>query len=275
MKTIKTDNATKNTTISISKTNKVLTTNPTNQNTNTVKNLLSSSTKIEKGNGLHTGYMTKILYLAPYNLSGKNTCSKATKGCSDACLNTSGNGRYPRTQTTRINKTNFFYNDRENFMKLLFKEISIFVYECEFEGLKPCIRLNGTSDLNIALFNHNGKNIYELFPMVTFYDYTKVLNRFNKTFYSNYFLTASRDETNESECLELLKKGFNVAVVFRVTKNTPLPTEWHGFKVVDGDKDDLRHLDYLNKSDECGVVVGLSAKHKAQSDTSGFVIREF
>jgi hypothetical protein len=80
---------------------------------------------------------------------------------------------------------------------------------------------------------------------------------------SNYSLTFSRSETNETQCLEVLKRGGNVAVVFR---SKVLPTHWNGFPVINGDENDLRFLDPK------GVVVGLTAKGKAKSDTSGFVV---
>ena len=34
------------------------------------------------------GVLTGILYMAPYNLSGKNVCPNASAGCAAACLNT-------------------------------------------------------------------------------------------------------------------------------------------------------------------------------------------
>jgi hypothetical protein len=59
-----------------------------------------------------------------------------------------------------------------------------------------------------------------------------------------------------------LSAGGNVAVVF-----DELPTHWKGFKVIDGDENDLRYMD------ERGVVVGLKAKGKAKKDTIGFVVK--
>ena len=59
-----------------------------------------------------------------------------------------------------------------------------------------------------------------------------------------------------------MRAGGNVAAVFN-----NLPQTWNGFKVIDGDENDLRYLDYKN------VVVGLVAKGKAKKDTSGFVIQ--
>lgn len=236
--------------------------------------LLGTSKKTEKGDGVKTGFLTKILYLSPAFLSGFNTCSKATVGCSTACLNVNGNGRYNNTQIARINKTKFFYLERSKFMRMLIKEIKMFIVEAEYESLEPIIRLNGTSDLNLALFKDTkGNNILDLFADVVFYDYTKVLNRFDKEIQSNYFLTASRDETNEKECFELLNKGVNVAFVFNIKKGQELPTTYKGYTVVNGDTNDLRHLDYLNnKNHKKGVIVGLIAKGKAKTDKTGFTI---
>jgi hypothetical protein len=45
-----------------------------------------------------------------------------------------------------------------------------------------------------------------------------------------------------------------------------LPETFHGLKVIDGDKDDLRFLDPK------GVIVGLIAKGDAIHDDTGFVI---
>ena len=38
------------------------------------------------------GYYTPVLHMLPANLSGFNVCSKASKGCKIACLNTAGRG---------------------------------------------------------------------------------------------------------------------------------------------------------------------------------------
>jgi len=108
-----------------------------------------------------------------------------------------------------------------------------------------------------------------LFPDVQFIDYTKLVRRAlrsltDPTWPANYRLTFSRSENNESDCLEVLRAGGTVAVVSSVSR----PKSWHGFRTVDGDKHDLRHLDPL------AAVVWLSPKgNKAKRDSSGFVLR--
>ena len=52
---------------------------------------ISSDSKTVKGQ--QYGYMTGILYLAPFNISGVNLCPMAKKAnCMEACLNTAGRG---------------------------------------------------------------------------------------------------------------------------------------------------------------------------------------
>jgi len=68
-----------------------------------------SQTKMAKGEAF--GYKTAILHLAPYDLSGRNVCPKATKGdggCIKPCLNTSGRGQMNSVQLARINKQIIF-----------------------------------------------------------------------------------------------------------------------------------------------------------------------
>ena len=75
-----------------------------------------SQTKMAKGEAF--GYKTAILHLAPYDLSGRNVCPKATKGpggCIAPCLNTSGRGQMGSVQKARINKTNLFWTNKNAF----------------------------------------------------------------------------------------------------------------------------------------------------------------
>ena len=219
-----------------------------------MKLLTTKNYKTEKG--LAFGYSTAILHLAPFTLSGKNVCPKASNGCAKACLNTSGHGRYAMVQNARKNRTLRFFNDKTQFEMDLIADIKTVVRRAGKNGLIPTVRINGTSDLPTLAIK-----TAKLFPDVQFYDYTKIAKTFEKELPKNYHLTFSRSETNEGECLELLKKGVNVAMVFK-----SMPKTYKGFEVVSGDDSDLRFLD------KKGVIVGLSAKGRAKHDTSGFVI---
>jgi hypothetical protein len=234
-------------------------------------NLLSISSDAKTSKGEKLGFLTGILYLAPYKtISIYNTCSMAEiAGCDNACLYTAGRGAYSSVQNARINKTNWFYQERETFINQLIKNIYSLIYKANKLGLIPLIRLNGTSDIkweNIG-FDYQGKhynNIMELFPNIQFYDYTKIVNRDNLP--ANYDLTFSYSGKSDfiKYVNKAIEKNMRMAVVFKNKDN--LPNEFMGLSVVNGDNSDIRHLD--NK----GVIVALYAKGKAKKDNSGFVV---
>lgn len=229
--------------------------------------LTTGNTKIKKGESL--GYKTYGIHLAPSDLSGFNTCSSASEGCRASCLNTSGLGQCNKVQEARKRKTLFFFHSRGYFMEQLFKEIRSAIKHCEKNGLTSCFRLNLTSDLPWEKIKNpfTGTTVFEEFPDQQFYDYTKHYDRIclaaSGVLPDNYSLTFSRSECNDALVQATLKFGGNVAVVFK----DKLPKKYNGYKVVDGDKTDLRFLDPKN------CVVGLVAKGKAKKDQSGFVIQ--
>ena len=158
------------------------------------KLLSASNTKIIKGEG--RGYKTYILHLAPADLSGHEVCPKRTPGCTAACLNTSGHGGMFKpgattnpVQEARKRRTRQFFENREQFMADLALDIQKAVRKAEKLGLTPVFRLNGTSDLSWEKYAVGDyKNIFERFPTVQFYDYTKVLGR-KVAGISNYHMT--------------------------------------------------------------------------------------
>jgi hypothetical protein len=208
------------------------------------------------------GILTGILYLAPAKLSGFEVCPKRSEGCTASCLYSAGMGAFSNVQKARIQKTLFYFGDRPKFLELIKEDIKKLQKQAKKDGQKLAIRLNGTSDLN--WMQHD---IFSSFPEVQFYDYTKVFNRLTKEIPSNYHLTFSKSENNDSECIQALKLGFNVAVVFDTKKGEALPTSWNGFPVYDGDDTDTRFLDPKG-----GFVIGLRAKGQAKKDISGFVV---
>lgn len=219
---------------------------------------VNSSSKIQKTDKV-LDIDTYVMYLAPASLSGKNVCPMATTECIKGCLNTSGrakmNKSYLAMTNARINKTKFFYNERETFNKVLFHEIGLAKGRTERKGKDFAVRLNGTSDLNPILFKVDGQNIFEKFPDVQFYDYTKVLNRIEVAKkHSNYDLTFSFTGYNWNDCKIALENNVRVAVIFNVGRNEPLPETYNGYRVVDGDKYDYRPLDSKD------VIVGLRWK---------------
>lgn len=234
-------------------------------------------------------YLNAILYLAPAMLAKSrgvlsklaqhdpslvagnrlNVCPSYSTGCVASCLFISGSRRiWKRLTDAPIRKTLHLINSYDAFFDMLSADISKLARLSAKHKLKPCIRLNGTSDIAFEHLPYAGeKSIFALYPGVQFYDYTKRYDRMKVYMQgklpANYYLTFSRSEVNEKECIKVLKKGYNVSAVFR----RALPATWKGYKVYSGDNSDLRFLDPL------GSVIGLTAKACAKHDRQGFVIR--
>ena len=228
---------------------------------------VGTNAKTIKGDG--DEYLTAILYMTPYKvmIDGKsfNSCSMAEQAsCIDGCLYTAGRGAFNNVQTARQRKAEWFYRDRDSFMHQLVIDIAKFANYCRKRDIQPCVRLNGTTDIRWELILIDGKNIFQIFPNVQFYDYTKIPNR-KVSHLNNYHLTWSYSAANPKyeQYFDEAIQNMPVAVVFR----TPYPHEtWKGYKVVDGDKDDLRFLDPKQS------IVALYAKGRARKDQSGFVV---
>ena len=232
---------------------------------------VGTNAKTVKGDG--DEYLTAILYMTPYKVmvDGKmfNSCSMAKMAsCIDGCLNTAGRGAFTNVQSARQRKAEWFYRDRDSFMMQLIEDISKFQRYCKRRDIQPVVRLNGTTDIRWELIRLGDyqKNIFEMFPQVQFYDYTKIANR-KVSQIDNYHMTWSYSGANEqySDMMDkAIDNGMNVAVVFR----KPMQHEtWKGYKVIDGDKDDLRIKDPKGNH-----IVALYAKGKAKKDTTGFVV---
>jgi hypothetical protein len=235
--------------------------------------------KTIKGDKLGT-YETAIMYLAPFRSAmGGNVCAMAeTAGCVAGCLNTAGRGAFNNVQAARVAKTRRYFADRAAFMADLSRDVAAFVRHCARKGINPAIRLNGTSDIAWETAHpcyRDGvrfASIFEAFPEVRFYDYTKIAKRVRKALPANYDLTLSFSEANLSYAYSIrmtaAETGANVAVVFRTKalRDAYMVTGFEGVEVIDGDETDLRF------TDPKGVVVGLYAKGQAKGDRSGFVI---
>jgi hypothetical protein len=230
----------------------------------------NANQKIAKG--LKYDHATYILHFSPHTLSGvMNVCPMATIGCIKACLNSAGRGGIYKKgeftnviQQARIRKTRLFHSDKVEFFNQLIADVKLAQKQTARMGKKLSIRLNGTSDIvwerkRIPSGEFMGMTIFEVFPDVQWYDYTKIPNRKPP---SNYHLTFSNADGNSLNVIKAITADMNIAVVFRGA----LPTTWRGLPVISGDDSDLRFLDLPNH------IIGLTAKGKAKKDTSGFVV---
>jgi hypothetical protein len=223
----------------------------------------TASAKTIKGQKI--GMLTGIIYLVP----DATICSMAKlAGCMDPCLATAGRGAFHTIQRQRQAKTDCFKTDQRAFMLSFAADVWSLARAAKRRGMTPLVRPNGTSDIlweNIEVCD--GLNIFQCFPGVQFYDYTKHPARklAGKTA-GNYDLTYSFSGITP---IAITHKGLlnpdnsRVAVVFH--KRAEIPASFRGWPVVDGDNTDVRHIEPKT------VVVALYSKGKAKRDYSGFV----
>lgn len=172
----------------------------------------------------------------------------------------------------------------------------------EFECARPYVRLNVLSDIPWEVVF---PGLFDAFPAMQFYDYTKVPGRREAGVPRNYDLTFSFSGSNQRHCQRELELGGKVATVFfppywdvidyrtmkpihqaltrdqgrlwmRQHKLTAeeayvtgaRPETWLGYAVVDGDQSDVRPLD----PNPC--IVGLSYKPpNIRSEAKGGMLR--
>ena len=250
------------------------------------KKLLSppdASAKIKKSLK-YSKVATWILYLSPATLNsfGKNICSYSSDGCRAGCLAESGRGGFDVVKKGRLNKTNFFFADRNLFLLTLYKNIHSAMRSSANVGqgserfklddkVQRAFRLNGTSDLPWWLYFDKYTDVAEFkitetnplgfmgalkreYPDIKFYDYTKNPKWAERFLGTDYHVTLSRSEDNEKECIDFIKKGGTCAIVFMLDRDDDLPATYRGIPVIDGDETDARFLDPK------GVWVGLRWK---------------
>lgn len=226
-------------------------------------------------------YVTAIMYLAPFTEAGVgNVCPMAAiAGCFEGCLNTAGRaGMFQTIGEARRRKTRLYMKERGMFLNMLVTDLERFVSWCARKGVKPAVRLNGTSDIMwekghpVTRDGVRFDSVMVAFPEIAFYDYSKIYTRVDKPLPSNYSLTLSYSGANGGYAHSIrmaFLAGHNVAVVFRNRKRVEQALAegfFGGGQVFDGDKTDMRFMDPK------GVVVALYAKGRAKKDVSGFVV---
>ena len=235
----------------------------------TYKTILGeSSAKTIKGESI--GYLTGIVYLKPDH----KICAMAKlAGCMNGCLESAGRGAFNSVQKARIAKTRFYYDHQQSFLLSLAADVWSLQNKAKKLGFIPLVRPNGTSDIPYEnLIVHDGKNIFELFPDVQFYDYTKTsrgMSFARGLLPANYHVTFSRSDSNSAIAARVLRAGGNVAVV--VDKGVVV--DFSDSRLIDGDLHDARFLDGRSPD---GRVVVLRAKGslKGQGSEQGFCLNQ-
>lgn len=262
-----------------------------------VVGLLGQNTKLVKGS---RKYVVMGLSLTPADTSGHQVCVFSTPECRELCLAGSGKGaattdaarirRFKQLhpgllrwgggpEIARILRTLWLFENPLTFLLQLASDIDWFVAAARSHRVTPVLRMNVLSDIrweNIPFPNLRtgrwSRNVMEAYPAVQFYDYTKDPGRDLENLPPNYDITFSLAETtaNQRHAANMLARGVNVAVVFDVQAHPPkpLPREFWGVRVVDGDESDLRFLDPRP------AVVGLRFKQMAGKAAAGVGSRE-
>ena len=202
---------------------------------------------------LYKGTITGGVSLAPndQNGLGVDLCGgNSTPFCRNDCLFIQGRGRMDSVSSARIKKAQYFIKENKKFVAQLVSELNAMERRATKLKLKPCVRLNVITDIKWENIKYKGSTLFELFPNIEFYDYTKNWKR-DVSHIPNYTLTYSKKETiNNKRIPNMTDKNKNVAVIFRHS----IPDTFEGTKVINGDVHDLRFLDTT------GVIVGLTAK---------------
>ena len=225
--------------------------------------LTLSSAKTSKGEGY--GYLTGILYLSP----DAALCPASTPACRAACLVGAGRARiFSTIGTARKRRTERFRADRAAFIADLMKDVRALARRAAKKGLKAALRINGTSDIDPQELREVYAHAASL--SVTTYEYTK-----------------RRDTTRAETCTTYslptpdapIMPGEGNAQVFAFRRGAPLPETYRGFRVIDGDKHDLRFLDRVENdlSPEQTYIVGLrlkttTKKRNAYAIAQGFAV---
>lgn len=227
--------------------------------------LSKADTNTKTNKSLKLAKMGSILYMASHDqvspfLGYKvSVCAYAKKNkCYEPCLDFAGRGKFDRKiRICRLRKAYHWFTAEEDFRERLRNELAAqarLTVRRGIDMLDSFVRLDGTSDLGLSEeYRHE-------FPELMFYDYTKdpiryyvYLGERDDGRADNWHLTFSLGAGNKSDAIKILKAGGNVAVVFDLRKNDPLPDEWEGFPVIDGDEHDVRYKDPMNTV--CGLRV--------------------
>lgn len=243
--------------------------------------LLSENTKLAKSVKIYgDSVLTAGLSLAPHarsGIHGFNACPSATPGCVSVCnLWFSGRTVTEPVRAAMVRRTAELVNNPASFYARLERDLQRIHDRALLEGKTAYVRLNVASDLDWTPTIRN-------FGAIRFYDYTKVKTRADAMargqLPANYWITPSYSERMDPRSLSAyLRNGLNVSVVFDtayfpcVGRIDPLPDEWRGFPVIDGDTHDLRYQDYDGKGNIIGLRFKGSRKLMAQAIERGFVI---
>ena len=140
------------------------------------------------------GDKSDLIFLHPTNvvvgLRSKGKAKKAPTGdggayCWQYCLDESGRGVFANVQAARQRRAAIFEDNRQEFKRLLWKDLAALCRKADRNGNQAACRLNGTSDLQ---WERIYPTLFTEFDEIRWYDYTKLPKRVVP---ENYHLTYS------------------------------------------------------------------------------------
>ena len=223
-------------------------------------------TKLRHNDEVTTEYEQVVMYLPPSGHSGINFCPHSTRECAKACLWKAGRLGMSAAQTASYIRGRFFIEEPVHFAITLVDELHRNRKRIQKKGRTMISRLNGTSDIPFWMLC---PELYTTFHDVRWQDYTKYpVAEILHELPDNLFLIQSAHE--ETDLFWLEHTAIPVAVAFKVKPNRPLPTNYVGKIVLDGDKHDMRTLDVEMNNLTEPYLVGLRIKGRANVDSPFF-----
>lgn len=206
---------------------------------------------------------TFTLSLSQHATSGVvNTCPWAVPDCVATCVAQNGNGAYDSVKLGRKARTVLLVERPDVFWNLLVAELDRLARRADRDGVPVAVRMNTYSDVPWSTWV---PELFDMFPSVTFYDYTKNVRAVPLANYHLTYSVTGRD--GDGRLFDMLEDGRNVTIVTTQRKGDSVPITWNGFTVVDGDATDYR------PDDGVGVVVHLHAKGRARKLDAGPFVR--
>ena len=159
------------------------------------------------------------------------------------------NHRYHTVKQARRIRTEFLLLHPEHFAALVLDELQHAIRKHGRIGFRP----NANSDV---AWERILPDMFELLAKhdCFAYDYTKRRDRVGLLLPNYRVILSITGQTSHDAVTRLLETGNNVAAIFAVRKDEPLPQWWNGFRIIDGDVTDDRY------NEPTGVIVGLRAK---------------
>lgn len=201
--------------------------------------------------GEKAGYLSAILYLMPHTSGGGATlCPYSTEACREMCLAGAGLSGLPKQLAAKMRRTVMFNDHRRAFLTTLQDDIEKLKRLAAAEGLRPAVRLNGSSDVLWEALDWNlpGLGLQR-------YDYTKIPLAFRRTDPAYHLTFSVEGPDSMALAVDYLRAGHSIALVVPeevkasvlahdtpALRLGPYPGQFDA-PLVDGDLTDLRFLD--------------------------------